>query len=40
LIREFSDSVIDGHVLGGVRNFRYLGALNSQSEEIKSRIAA
>jgi hypothetical protein len=39
LIQEFPDSVIDGHVLEGVQNFRYLGALkNSQnviSEEIK-----
>jgi hypothetical protein len=41
LIQEFWDSVLDGHVLEGVQNFRYLGALkNSQSEEIKSRIAA
>jgi hypothetical protein len=39
LIQEFSDSVIDGHVLEGVQNFKHLGALkNSQnviSEEIK-----
>lgn len=27
LIQEFSDSVIDGHVLEGVQNFRCLGAL-------------
>jgi hypothetical protein len=44
LIQEFSDPVIDGHVLEGVQNFRYLGALkNSQnviSEEINTRIAA
>jgi hypothetical protein len=44
LIQEFSDSVVDGRVLEGVQNFRYLGALKSSqnvvSEEINSRIAA
>jgi len=44
LIQEFSVSVIDGYVLEGFQNFRYLGALkNSQnviSEKINSRIAA